>query len=240
MTALLMIVSFFCIASSFAQDSNGLMLVTNEFPPYASFRDGQLSGIAVDIVTTLMNQAGYSGKIIMLPWKRALQYSQNQKMMLFPYTRRPYRKKSFKWIGPILNDRFVFAVRRSDKRAFSNIDDLKNLQIGVNQSTPTAFRLHELGFQKLQVVTSEKFNAKKLVAGKRIDAWYAPYLILKHTLQFEKIAEEEIRIAFFDIDVDMCIGASLSVPDETVALWQKTLDEMKADGTYQLILSRYQ
>ncbi|WP_319410154.1 transporter substrate-binding domain-containing protein [uncultured Desulfosarcina sp.] len=237
-TVLLMMVSLFNIASSFAQDPNRLMLVTNEFPPYASFKDGQFSGIAVDIITKLMSQAGYPGKIIILPWKRALQYSQNQKMMLFPYTRRPYREKSFKWIGPILNDRFVFAVRSSDKRIFSNIDDFKNLQIGVNESTPTAFRLHELAFEKLQIVTSEKFNAKKLVAGNRIDAWYAPYLILKYTIQFEKIAEKEIRIAFLDIGVDMYIAASLSVPDETIALWQKNLDEMKENGTYQLILSK--
>ncbi|MCB2146522.1 MAG: transporter substrate-binding domain-containing protein [Deltaproteobacteria bacterium] len=197
--ALLMIVSFSFVAFSFAQDSNELMLVTNEFPPYAAFRDGQFSGIAADIVTKLMNQAGYPGKII--------------------------------------NDRFVFAVRSSDKRIFSSIDDFKNLQIGVNESTPTAYRLRELGLKKLQMVTSEKFNAKKLVAGNRIDAWYAPYLILKYTIQFEKIAEKEIRIAFHDIEVEMYIGASLSVPDETVALWQRNLGEMKEDGTYQLILS---
>lgn len=156
--------------------------------------------------------------------------------MLFPYTRMPYREKDFKWIGPILKDCFVFAVPTSTKRTFIDIKEFKNLCIGVSSSTPTLARLKELGFKHIQVVASEKLNAKKLVLAKRIDAWFIPYLIMKHTLKAAGIDESQVRIALRDLEVHMYIGASSSVSDETIALWQKNFNEMKGDGTYQRIV----
>lgn len=82
----------------------------------------------------------------------------------------------------------------------------------------------------------EKLNAKKLVIAKRIDAWFIPYLIMKHTLKSAGLNECQVRIALRDLKVHMYIGASSSVPDQTVALWQKNFHEMKRDGTYQRIV----
>ena len=220
----------------FTQDVNELMLVTNDFPPYAFGQEGHISGIAAEIVKELMSRAGVDGKIIMLPWNRALKYSKSRKMMLFPYTRMPYREKDFKWIGPIMKDCFVFTVLSSTTRTFSDIEDFRSLRIGVTSSTPTLARLKELGFKHLQVVASEKLNAKKLVIAKRIDAWFIPYLIMKHTLTSAGIDESQVRIALRDLKVHMYIGASSSVSDQTIALWQKNFNEMKGDGTYQRIV----
>ena len=77
---------------------------------------------------------------------------------------------------------------------------------------------------------------KKLVSPNRIDAWYCSYLILKYTMKLEGIDEKLIRIAYTDINVEMYIGASLTVPDEIVARWQINLDELKENGKYQDIL----
>ena len=220
----------------FTQSVNELMLVTNDFPPYAFEEEGHISGIAAEIVKELMNRTGFDGKITMLPWNRALKYSKYRKMMLFPYTRMPYREKDFKWIGPILKDCFVFAVPRSTTRTFSNIEEFRNFRIGVANGTPTLARLKELGFNHLQVVASEKLNAKKLVIAKRIDAWFIPHLIMKHTLTSVGIDESQVRIALRDLKVHMYIGASSSVSDQTVDLWQKNFNEMKGDGTYQRIV----
>lgn len=229
----------FDIAYGFAEDPEELALVTNDFPPYSYKQDGQWSGIAADIVTALMKQAAFKGRIEMLPWKRAVIYSlEGKKMMLFPFTRRPFREKKYKWIGPIGSDSFVFAVPGEDKRIYTSIEDFRNMQIGVNGSTPTAARLQALGFKNLQVVTSEKLNANKLIGLNRIDAWYSTYLILKHTVKSLNIDESKIRIIFWDIRVDMYIAATLSVPDETVSRWQNNLDAMKADGRYQMIMQK--
>jgi len=230
---------FFFSNTGTCLSSNDLLLVTNEFPPYTIIEEGEFSGISVDIVKQLSSLAGHSYNIVMLPWKRALKESQFRKVLLFPYTRRPYREKQFKWIGPIMTDTFVFAVNREDKRHFKTIDDFRDLEIGVIQGTPTAYRLKKMGFENLQFVIQEKQNAFKMVHGHRIDAWYVPELILTRTLRSEGIAFEKIRIAYKDIDVDMYIAASLSVPDEIVTLWQKNFEHLKKSGQYRQILKKY-
>ena len=133
-------------------------------------------------------------------------------------------------------DSSVFVVRRSDKTIYDGVDDFLNLQVGVAESTPAMFRLRELGFKNLQPVKSELMNAKKLLVVHRIDAWHGPYLILMYTIINAGLDLSAIRVAYKEMDFEMYIGASLAVPDETVALWQKNLDEMKEDGQYQTIL----
>jgi polar amino acid transport system substrate-binding protein len=216
-----------------------LSLVTNEFPPYTIVKDGEFPGIAVDIVKQLSSLANQPCGIKILPWKRALKESQSHKVLLFPYTKRPYRLTQFKWIGPIMTDTFVFAVNSEDNRKFNAIEDFKNLEVGVIHSGPTEYRLEKLGFDKIQPVSQEKQNARKMIYGNRIDAWYVPVSILTHTLRSEGIKSDRIKIAYKDIDVEMYIAASLSVPDEIVSSWQKNLDDLKKSGQYQQILKKY-
>ena len=138
-----------------------------------------------------------------------------------------------------MTDTFVFVVNSEDKRDFNTIEDFRDLEIGVVQSTPTAYRLQKMGFKKLQYVSRERQNAFKMFYGNRIDAWYGPELILTHTLRSEGINPYKMKIAFRDIDVEMYIAASLSVRDDIVSLWQKNLDNLKNSGQYLQILKKY-
>ena len=221
-----------------AGDGQECRLITDDFPPYASYNDGRLSGIAVAIVKELMKSTGCSGKIETLPWKRAIAYSRISKAMLFPFTRRPYREKEYKWIGPILKDRFVFAVCNEDTSNYTHIDDFRDLEVGVVIGTPTEHRLQELAFNHIQSVAAEKQNAMKMLGAHRIDAWYSTERILYHTIKSLGIDPKEIRIALQDIDVEMYIAASKSIPDELVLKWQDSLDAMKDSGRYQAILEK--
>ena len=220
----------------FSKISQNIILATDELPPYSFYDNGRLTGIAVNIVRELMQMDGYSGKISMLPWKRALNYLESHPVLFFPFAMPSFLKTDCKLIGPIMIDSFVFAVHSSDKRFFQNIEDFKSIQIGVNGGTPTSIRLQHLGFQNVQNVNSEKLNAKKLVLGRRIDAWYCPYLILLYTMRRENISEKLIRIEYKDIDVEMFIGASSKVPVETIERWQRNFDEMKENGSYQSVI----
>ena len=235
---LILFIFFSGTGLGFAGGTDTCLLITDDFPPYSFYRDGRLAGMAVDIVNLLMKDTGFHGKIDVLPWKRAIDYASRSKVMLFPFTRMPYREKKYRWIGPIAKDRFVFAVCREDKGSYASIESFRDLEIGVVNGTPTAFRLRAMGFDHLQVVNLEKQNAMKLIGAHRIDAWYASYRIIRYTLKSLGLPEKEIRFAFSDIDVEMYIGASLGVPDEMVAKWQHALDAMKADGRYRSVMDR--
>jgi len=46
---------------------------------------------------------------------------------------------------------------------------------------PKTLRLNDLGFENIQMLSSDLFNANKLILGKRIDAWYLSHFIRQHS-----------------------------------------------------------
>lgn len=214
-----------------------IKIVTSELPPYAYTKDGHISGVATDIVRDLMIRAGFTGDIYSIPWKRAISESAHSRLM-YPLAKTPDRLTHYKWIGPIMKDQLVFVVRASDTRIFNHIEDFRRLKIGVNRGAPTELRLGKLGFRNIDSAATEGQNLEKLLAG-RFDVWFASLLVLKGASQRLGIGDKELKVAFTDQHLEQYIGASPDIEDKTISLWQKNLDEMKSDGTYQAIMKRH-
>lgn len=233
---LFLIFFYFNISDTNAQQAE-IKIVTGELPPYAYTKDGQIAGVATDIMRELMRRVGLTGDIYVRPWKRAIVESE-QSRLIYPLARTPDIEKRYKWIGPILIDQLAFIVRASDKRIFTDIDDFRDFTIGVNRGAPTESRLEMLGFKKIEPVATEGQNLEKLLHG-RFDVWFASVFVLKGTLEQQGISENKVKIAFSDLNVEQYIGVSPDIEDETVRLWQKNLDEMKSDGSYRIIMKKY-
>ncbi|MCP4935025.1 MAG: hypothetical protein GY927_12670 [bacterium] len=56
-------------------------IVTGELPPYAYTKDGQLSGVATDIVRELMRRVAFTDDIEVRPWMRAIVESAQHRMI---------------------------------------------------------------------------------------------------------------------------------------------------------------
>ncbi|MCX4025757.1 transporter substrate-binding domain-containing protein [Endozoicomonas sp. SM1973] len=212
-------------------------VITGELPPYAYTQNSQLTGVATDIVKAMMQQVGYKKLIVLRPWARAIKMSHGKNIMIFPIARLPYREKQYLWIGPILMDAFTFAVQKQNTQQYSSIKDFIPLKVGVNRGAPTAVRLQKLGFNNLQLVSSENINASMLLKG-RFDAWYTTGLMTQHVVKQLNQPTNAVRIAFNDITIQMYIAASLNLVDASQR-WQKTLDQLKQTGQYQKILAQY-
>jgi polar amino acid transport system substrate-binding protein len=223
------------VSHAAAQNSD-LRIITGDLPPYSYQQDARQVGVATDILREVMQRVGCSAAIEVRPWARAIMESLKDKTMSYPLARLPYREDKYCWIGPLLEDRYVFAVLSSNPAVFKHIDNFKDLPIGVNRGAPTAARLEELGFTNLQIANEEKVNPLMLFK-ERITAWYSSKLIITHTLKNSGFDKDKIKIAFSDIPIQMYIAASLNLKSEA-AKWQKALDEMKSDGTYRIILEK--
>jgi len=227
-----------CIGWSQTLQEKELKIVTGELPPYAYTKDQRIQGIATEIVNELVIRTGHPGNIKMLPWARAIMESTYDMHLTYPLARLPYRETMYQWIGPILSDWFSFAVLESNRQIFSAFESFRQLEIGVNRGAPTEKRLRENGFQNLFSMSSESKNAQMLLHGK-FDAWYTTTLMIPHTMMLLGEDENQIRIAFTDIQINMYIVASLDTPEEYVREWQTQLEAMKNDGTYNAILRKY-
>ena len=218
-------------------NADSIQILTGELPPY-SYTDGnEHTGIGGDIVNEIFKRTKTPYPIQSLPWSRSVVLSQKEdNRLIYPLGRTKERENNYLWIGPILEDRLVFLVRASDERTFGSLDDFKDLKVGVLLNAPPQKRLQGLNFTKIDTVHSEDVNIKKLLKG-RLDAWYAAERIMMHTIDKEGFDKNEFKVGFVDRELIFYIGASKSLAT-LAAAWQKTLDEMKSDGTYQKIVDR--
>lgn len=232
---IILILLFFFSAQGATADS--IEILTGELPPY-SYTDGNAhTGIGGDIVNEIFKRTGTTYPIKSLPWSRSVVLSQKEdNRLIYPLGRTKARENNYLWIGPILEDRLVFLIRASDERTFGSLDDFKDLKVGVLLNAPPQKRLQGLNFTKIDTVHSEDVNIKKLLKG-RLDAWYAAERIMMHTIDKEGFDKNEFKIGFVDRELIFYIGASKSLAT-LAASWQKVLEEMKSDGTYQQIVDR--
>ncbi len=214
-----------------------IKLVTGELPPYSYKEENKIIGVASDVVDTLKNRVGYSHNIKFYPWARALKLSTEKGTITYPLARLPYREQSYRWIGPLLVDSFVFIVKASDSTDFTSLEDLKNMSIGVNRFAPTEKRLIKKGFKNIDQAGSEIQNGKKFIMG-RFDAWYTTHLMAKHIFKKLGVEKNKYTVAFVDLEVSMYLAASLDLVSEA-PIWQAELNRMKSDGAYQKILQGY-
>ncbi|SLM32587.1 putative Family 3 extracellular solute-binding protein [Desulfamplus magnetovallimortis] len=232
----LFVISIFCIFASIQNiNADTINILTGELPPYSYSENGEQYGLGSAIVKEICNRTGAACHIETLPWSRSVVLSQKQEnSIIYPLGRTKEREEKYLWIGPILKDRLVFAVRKSDERTFNSLDDLKDLKIGVILNAPPQKRLQNMKFSQIDTVIDESINGKKLLKG-RIDAWYAAELIMMDAIKKGGLNQDEFKIGFVDMDLVFYIGTSKNMTDIAIK-WQEVLEGIKSDGTYDKII----
>src|SRR5574343_704797 len=75
---------------------------TEELPPLNYQDGGQVSGFATELLQAVMQQAGYSVDIQLMPWARAYRLvMEGPDRVIYSITRTPQREPLFHWVGPI-------------------------------------------------------------------------------------------------------------------------------------------
>ncbi|MGR3218524.1 MAG: transporter substrate-binding domain-containing protein [Candidatus Anammoxibacter sp.] len=215
-------------------------ILTEEFPPYNyTNADGKIDGISTSIVREIIKRIGHPDNIEVVPWVEGYDITQKEdNTILFSTTRSPAREDFFKWVGPLVPNNTSFFAKKGSGVTISSLDDAKNVKsIGVYKDDFGELLLIEKGFTNLDSVVDNKLNPIKLVAGK-IDLWIMNELTGKHMAMEAGVWHEIEKV--FDVQKDyMYIAFSKSTPDYLIKKWKDTLDEIKADGTFAQIFSKW-
>ncbi len=235
----ILFITFIFITTLSASQDYKLNISTGELPPYAYLKNNELSGLSVDIVKEIQKRVGYKYQIRNKPWGRVIKESHEPYSMTFPLARVPYREKLYKWIGPIYTDSFVFIVKKENYRNIKDINELKDISVGVNLGAPTTKRLKSLNFTDLIIITSE-IKLSKMFIRDRFQAWYSPKLMIYDMLNRLDYNLDDTSILYKDKTINFYITTSLDVDDKIIKIWQNELDKMKEDGTFQKIIKKYE
>ena len=229
------------IFTIFTNSLFALTLMSEDYPPYNyPNKDGNPTGISIDIVKKIILKTGDKNNIVILPWARSYHDIQNKKnQVLFVMTRTKTREDLFKWVGPIAPNNWVLFAKEDSDIKLTSLEDAKNMNysIGTYAKDAAEVFLQDNGFTNINSVSDDKLNVKKLY-NNRIDMWitgeYQGLIKVKKSnlnLKLKKILDVKKTMLY--------IAFSKDVSDKTINKWQKELDLLKSNGEYQTILNKY-
>lgn len=217
-----------------------LVLVTEENPPY-NFTDqatGKVSGIAAEIVQTLMARTGVEYRVEVLPWNRAYASArENADTCIFAVNETEERKPLFTWIGPLSRGGTVLFTREDSAVTLASLDDAKPFLVGVQQNSAAEKMMAEKGVPRVEAVPDAMTNARKLAAG-RIDLWVSGLISGPYQAKVAGIGKVKPVLVLNESVLSMACNPGVDAA--TVAKLNAELTKMRGEGLLEATTAKYQ
>lgn len=221
--------------------AQSLTIYTEIDPPnQIQNEQGELSGMAVEIVREIQRRVGNTDPISVVPWSRGyLELQTLPNIVLFSTARTAERNPLFKWVGPIDERRYVLYVRANSKIQLRTLEDAKKLSaIGVYKDDVRDLYLTGKGFKNLDHTIDNVNNVKKLMAG-RIDAFPYSTVGIDDLAQSAGYRASDMKEILPLFNVQLYIAMSKDMPVPIVRSWTDAWNKMKKDRTFERIFRRY-
>ncbi len=247
---LLQIVMIFSFSfSAIASGENKVALVVVEhWPPWEIAYDAKkqevTDGLAVEIVKELFNRLNIKIKLKYAPWKRALMQIENGESDLIPMITPSCEREAYMiFTIPVYEDPLLFVYSTDKFKTFEweRWEDLKPFVVGITRGYDYGILSEVIKNYNLrtQVATTDRQNVLKLLVG-RFDI--TPLYYVNAVAIFKEIPDhEKLRFAKKSIEKTV-FSFGISKKSFLVTRFReinKTIQEMKYDGTFKKILGKF-
>jgi polar amino acid transport system substrate-binding protein len=217
-----------------------LVIYTEELPPLNYTRDGELTGLSVEMVREIQKRIGDSTPTQVVPWARGYKAALEQpNVALFSTTRTEEREKLFKWVGPLTRWNYVFYKKRGSPITLNSLDDARQVEtIATYRDDAREQFLKQKGFINLESSPKLISCARKLMEG-RVDLWLDSNLTAHQVVQNAGYNPADLEPVLTVKTNHLYIAFSLATADSVVEQWQSALNDMVGDGSYQAIYQRW-
>lgn len=147
---------------------------TEEYPPFNYLHNGELEGIAINVLKAIYRDLGWTLKeddILLMPWPRTyktLQESENACVFSITYTEE--RAREFQFIGPMIAN--TVSLIGSSESDFQEVDikNIQSIKIGVVKNDIGHQILLKEGFSERQFVFLKTgYELVRMLNMKRVD-----------------------------------------------------------------------
>jgi polar amino acid transport system substrate-binding protein len=218
-----------------------VVFATTEWPPYAFTKDGQPSGINVEIVVELCKRLGIDSEIRVLPWQRALDYVEKGKVdAIFALRYTEERAKFVYYPSESLPvEKTVVMSPKGSGMKVNKIDDLKGKKIGVVRGYSYSPEFDNYQEAK-KTICDDDNQLVKILGKKRIelaagaDEGSIKYLCKKDGIEVETLYvlnEAKGYIAF-----SKAIGERAKILGDK---FSEALKKLKEEGFIEKVQSKY-
>jgi polar amino acid transport system substrate-binding protein len=220
-----------------------LNLLTEDAYPFQYLEKQQLTGMAVEVVTEVFKRAGVARKDELLSWKDAYDRAQmHADTCVYSTSRTEDRERLFKWIGPIVQNKWAAFAKSGFKGTVSKAADFKQYRIGVLKGDAKERFLKELPVTFLVPESDDAANPPKLTLNRtepgKIDLWVTGYYAGAYVAAKTGVKDLFPVLAFQTSENYLACNPGLA--QATVDKLQRALDAMKRDGAHAAIVARYE
>ena len=222
-----------------------IQLFTEDAPPY-NYGTGQgtsrkVEGSSVDIVKEIQARSGYVNKVNLSTWDDAYtlpQYLPNS--AVFTTARTPERENMFQWVGPISCHKTYFYTLSNSGITIETLEQAKALRsIGTPKNWYTHDFLTNNNFRNVVATALTPREAFDQLINGEVKALLLADPDIKWLTENSGVSMDRLTRHMEALDMDGYVAFSLNTPTETVQRWQKNLDSMKADGSFETIWNKW-
>ncbi len=220
-----------------------IQVVTEEYPPYNYSEKGNVLGFCTEVVKEVLKRANIDHSINSHPWSKSYQMAKSQpNILIYSIARNVEREPLFKWVDVIARTEVYFFKLKSRRDIkIKKFDDVKKYKIGAVRDDFRAQWLLQQGIKtQLDLVADDIQNMRNLFA-RKIDMFPIGEFVAYHIAHQEGRAFNDLEKAMYvkDISADLYMAFSNQTPDVIVEKCKKALVELRNDGTYEKIKSKY-
>jgi polar amino acid transport system substrate-binding protein len=235
-----------CLGVSGAQ-AEPIRIVTEELPPYNMTRDGQLTGMSTEVVQAVLKEVHMQATIQSMPWARAYDLAlHDPDVLIYSITRTAEREHLFKWVGTIAASRWYIYSSSGHPVGLMDLNDARDWQTAtVNEDVGEQYLIgkHFVVGQQLQSSNRYELNYQKLQTG-HVDLWIsdelnAGYLARQAGDEPARTLVQSLRVPELEEAGGFNMAFSAATPDATVQLFQKGLNTIRENGTYDAIARKW-
>lgn len=226
--------------------ADNIQIVTEHLPPYQFVgQDNHLTGISVDIVKALLQQAKVEAPMTLLPWPEAYDKALSEKnVMIFSMARSKQRQAQFKWVGDFITQNYYFMrlKGRTDIQV-NNVQDAKRYMTGVSKDSFEHQLLNRYGFaeHKSLLVDETQLPLVKMLYLGKIDLLFGSKITLLGLINYHGKDTSAIELVYQinESPGHIAIAFSRQTDDKVVKKFQRAFQRLQKNGEVDAILQKW-
>ncbi|WP_241566972.1 ABC transporter substrate-binding protein [Hahella sp. KA22] len=223
-----------------------IKVVTTDFPPYSFEENGEIGGMATEVVKAVLAKSGVGvSSFRVYPWARAYKLAQTEpNTLIYSIARSSEREPMFKWVGEIAPFRVnLYKLKSRSDINISSLEDAKRYVVGGEYQDIKQDYLVKQGFEvgkNIVLMPEDELNIRMLFA-KRIDLIPFSEFSLPVMLKQEGFAPAEVEkvLTLDGISYNLYMACSLGTPDATVDSLRSALQTLWDKGEILAIQQKY-
>jgi polar amino acid transport system substrate-binding protein len=214
--------------------------VTSDSPPYATERQGQLTGLEVDLAGEAAKALGRPVRVVDLPWEDLFDQLSTGRIdaVMAGVTITPERELRFAFTEPYLRTRIVALVRRADRRRFASRDAVckSPIDVGVMGGTMGELYVRERCPAIIARVYRRAPDAVLELRTRRLDAVVHDGPVLAWLLAQDSAGLELVPTGIADQDLAWVVRRDDPALRDAL---NGALASMRSDGTLERVLRQW-